>query len=190
MKQIKLWCTRRESGGTAPLILEVATRRRLSGQLNATTGWVDPIARLDVLENIKISSTYQESNPERPARSLGSTLGWWHRSTFWKIYPAWRSGPHASPGEKPLHRWERIIPAWHNETSRAFCMKYYLTKLYIRRRLEIFISWEFRHSDDMALPILYACTWLSLLPYKFTETSVNFYHTTRSQIPENVLRWR
>lgn len=71
----KLWCTRRESGGTAPHILDLATRRRLNGQMHATGGWVDPRARLDLLENTKFSSAYHESNPDRPARSLGSTLG-------------------------------------------------------------------------------------------------------------------
>ena len=67
-------------------------------------------------------------------------------------------------------------------------MKNYLTKLYNIGRLEIFISWEFPHSDDIVLAILYTRTSHSLLLYKFTETSVHIYHATRSQIPGNVLR--
>jgi hypothetical protein len=51
--------------------------------------------------------------------------------------------------------------------------------------LKFLFHGSFENSDDIALPILYTCTWLSLLPYKFTETSENFHHTTRSQIPEN-----
>jgi hypothetical protein len=67
VEQIKLWCTRRDSGGTTPLILDLAIGRSLSGQLHATEGWVDTIARLDVSENIQICSAYQESNPDRPS---------------------------------------------------------------------------------------------------------------------------
>jgi hypothetical protein len=52
IKQKKLCCPRRESGGIAPIILDLGTRRRVSDQFHAPGGWVGLRAYLDVSNNI------------------------------------------------------------------------------------------------------------------------------------------
>ena len=125
---------------------------------------------------IKFSRAYQESNPDRPARGLGGILERQHGLRILKNISSFALRPTCLPWRRavtPIRKNHTCTTQWN--CSRVLYETFIWRNYIIRGRPEIFILWEFRHSEDTVLPILYTRTWLSLLPHKFTETSADFY---------------